>query len=247
MKCKTLIRGLCGVSVLSCTLGVTPAFGAAENDLFISEEQPLFMAEQGPTKEIKEEYEAKLERKRKLEATEDLAKYGIDTETLARDRLDVLAEGMDLRGIPYRYGGTTKRGFDCSGFTQYVFKNALGIDISRTSSTQPRSSKLKEIPLDEARPGDLVYRVGSHAMIFIANNDDGLIVLHSPRTGESVKIAPYHTRKVRAFRPVKYSEDADKKSDELLEKKKAEEEAEKAETGTKDVKDNEGADEEKGE
>jgi cell wall-associated NlpC family hydrolase len=40
-------------------------------------------------------------------------------------------------GIPYKFGGTSpSTGFDCSGFVQYVYKNCLGINISRTTKEQ---------------------------------------------------------------------------------------------------------------
>ncbi len=59
-----------------------------------------------------------------------------------------------LKGIKYRYGGTTTKGFDCSGFVQYVFKKN-GITLERTSSSQ--GSHGTKISKDELLPGDLVF------------------------------------------------------------------------------------------
>ncbi len=57
-----------------------------------------------------------------------------------------------LQGIPYSWGGTTTNGFDCSGFTQYVFARA-GISIPRVASAQYAASTKVSNP----QPGDLVF------------------------------------------------------------------------------------------
>lgn len=83
----------------------------------------------------------------------------------------VINNALKLRGIPYRFGGTTTRGFDCSGFIQYVFKQS-GKSISRNTLTQFAETKTVSSP----QPGDLVffkntYRPGiSHVGIYIGNN-----------------------------------------------------------------------------
>jgi len=55
-------------------------------------------------------------------------------------------------GVPYVYGGTTPSGFDCSGFTSYVYRQA-GISIPRTASAQAAASP----PVSNPRAGDLVF------------------------------------------------------------------------------------------
>jgi cell wall-associated NlpC family hydrolase len=57
-------------------------------------------------------------------------------------------------GVDYDYGGTTTSGFDCSGFTGYVFKK-LGITLPRTSKEQ--YARGKKVARDELRAGDLVF------------------------------------------------------------------------------------------
>ncbi|WP_337995034.1 C40 family peptidase [Paenibacillus thermotolerans] len=59
-----------------------------------------------------------------------------------------------LLGIDYRYGGTTTAGFDCSGFTSYVFEK-FGIELPRTSKDQANAGF--KVARDELRPGDLVF------------------------------------------------------------------------------------------
>lgn len=59
-----------------------------------------------------------------------------------------------LIGIRYKTNGTTTAGFDCSGFTQYVFKK-LGIDIPRDSRSQAKRGEKIAVP--DLRAGDLVF------------------------------------------------------------------------------------------
>jgi cell wall-associated NlpC family hydrolase len=83
-----------------------------------------------------------------------------------------------LLGIPYVYGGSTPAGFDCSGFTQYVFRKA-GISIPRTASAQQNAAT----PVSSPKPGDLVF-FGSpawHVGIYTGNGK----MIDSPRSGKS--------------------------------------------------------------
>ncbi|MCL1900086.1 MAG: C40 family peptidase [Promicromonosporaceae bacterium] len=78
-------------------------------------------------------------------------------------------------GTPYLFGGTTPAGFDCSGFTQYVFAQ-LGISLPRTSGQQRYAGTV--ISRADARPGDIVWNPG-HVAIYAGDN----MVIDSPRPG----------------------------------------------------------------
>lgn len=75
-------------------------------------------------------------------------------------------------GVPYRYGGTTKRGMDCSGFTWRVFTKLGYPDFPRTSSANLHKLG-KSVTLRNARPGDLIFfkRWGKifHVGIYMGN------------------------------------------------------------------------------
>lgn len=58
-------------------------------------------------------------------------------------------------GTRYIWGGTTPRGFDCSGFVQYVFRNSVHVNLPRTSQQQANS--VRRISVREAKPGDLLF------------------------------------------------------------------------------------------
>lgn len=83
----------------------------------------------------------------------------------------VIASAMALQGVPYVFGGTSPGGFDCSGFVQYVFRNA-GIQIPRMADEQYYASRKSAVP----REGDLVffttYTPGvSHVGIYIGGDN----------------------------------------------------------------------------
>ncbi|MDA8229313.1 MAG: C40 family peptidase [Desulfitobacterium hafniense] len=69
------------------------------------------------------------------------------TETLIKNALS-------LQGVPYLWGGTTRKGFDCSGFVRYVF-SASGISLPRTSFEQYQVGV--PVSRSELQPGDLVF------------------------------------------------------------------------------------------
>lgn len=82
--------------------------------------------------------------------------------------------GKKFMGVPYVWGGTSPSGFDCSGFTQYIYKNAAGISIPRTTDQQYKIGTA--VAKSDLQPGDLIfyentYKKGiSHVGVYAGNN-----------------------------------------------------------------------------
>ncbi|MGB5823412.1 MAG: NlpC/P60 family protein [Proteocatella sp.] len=110
-------------------------------------------------------------------ATDKIVLYG--TKTAGGGVLSIARQYL---GVPYRWGGTTPSGFDCSGFTSYVYRQ-LGVSLPRTSYSQSRSGT--SISRSNLQPGDLVYGPG-HVGIYVGNGS----YIHAPSPGQSVKISP---------------------------------------------------------
>lgn len=95
----------------------------------------------------------------------------------------VLGVAAGLTGTPYQWGGSTPAGFDCSGFTSYVFAQ-VGISLPRTAAQQQAFAT----PVSNPQPGDLVfygypaYHIGIYA-------GDGMMY-DSPRPGKVLDLRP---------------------------------------------------------
>jgi cell wall-associated NlpC family hydrolase len=103
----------------------------------------------------------------------------IAAEQAAQRRASVVSIAMRYLGVPYVWGGTTPSGFDCSGFTSYVFAQ-VGIDLPRTSSAQRYAGTV--VSWAEAEPGDLIWTPG-HIAIYAG---DGMQI-EAPVPGKSVR------------------------------------------------------------
>lgn len=92
-------------------------------------------------------------------------------------------------GTPYRWGGNSPSGFDCSGLTSWAYGEA-GVTIPRASRAQ--HSELTSVKRSELRAGDLVffYSPVGHVAMYIG---DGKIV-ESPSSGKHVRVAELEHR-----------------------------------------------------
>ena len=105
-------------------------------------------------------------------------------------RQQIVDYAANFLGVPYVWGGTTPKGFDCSGLVKYVY-NHFGISICRTSYEQYHTS-VKKISKSQLEIGDLVFftradtgkEVG-HVGIYVG---DGMFI-HAPRSGKNVEYA----------------------------------------------------------
>ena len=106
----------------------------------------------------------------------------------------VLSIAASLAGIYYIYGGTTTAGFDCSGYTQYVFAK-LGINLPRTAEEQRQAVTAVSNP----QPGDLVFfdSPASHVGIYAGNG----MMWDSPHSGAAVQLQSIWSSTVTYGRP----------------------------------------------
>jgi lipoprotein Spr len=107
-------------------------------------------------------------------------------------------------GEPYRYGGTTKKGWDCSGFVRTVYQNSLNITLPRTADEMSHSSF--QIPPSYARPGDLVFfKIGhkkaSHVGI-VLGRDEFIHVSTTSGVIISSLADPYYQRYLLAIKRI---------------------------------------------
>ena len=90
-------------------------------------------------------------------------------------------------GCPYVWGAEGPNSFDCSGFTSYVFRNAAGVSLPRTSSAQ--SGYGRTVSKSNLQPGDLVFfntsgKGVSHVGIYVGGGN----MIHSPSSGKTVSV-----------------------------------------------------------
>jgi len=105
---------------------------------------------------IKAEEEREDDRKVDLATFRNEARGGSGNLTPAGiDRDAVLLDVVSYLGTPYLYGGATKNGFDCSGFTSTVYRDAMQISIPRTARDQYRTGS--SVDGDGLQFGDLVF------------------------------------------------------------------------------------------
>lgn len=106
-------------------------------------------------------------RERLTEASRSSQREQAEQLPVSQDAAGLVQFALQFQGAPYRFGGNTPDGWDCSGFTQYVFKH-FGVDMPHAPSVQPSMG----VPVSDPQPGDLMVGPG-HAGIYVGN---GLMV-----------------------------------------------------------------------
>jgi peptidoglycan DL-endopeptidase CwlO len=95
----------------------------------------------------------------------------------------VVSVAMQYLGVPYRWGGASPSGFDCSGFVMYVFAQ---IGVSLPHSSYSMMGMGTPVSISQLQPGDLVFFTGgSHMGIYIGGGQ----FIHAPHTGDVVKVS----------------------------------------------------------
>lgn len=115
-------------------------------------------------------------------------------------RNKVVNYGLQFVGNRYVWGGTNPNtGADCSGFVQYVMRNAAGVSLPRTSREQAKTGR--SISSGEMRPGDLIFYTNSggtvnHVAMYIGNGQ----IVHAASRRSGIKISTWNYRKPKYIR-----------------------------------------------
>lgn len=104
------------------------------------------------------------------------------------DVASIVEYSRQFVGVPYRYGGMSPSGFDCSGLLNYIFEKH-GMELSRSSSALFRDGV--DVDLKEVSPGDFVFFKGQnmhsskvrHVAMVVSISERGVSIIHATRRG----------------------------------------------------------------
>jgi len=112
---------------------------------------------------------------------------------------EIAAYAQQYVGYAYVYGGSSPKGFDCSGFTKYIYKQ-FGYSLNRSASDQLKNGS--SVSKDELQPGDLVFfrqggssRPASHVGLYIGNGE----FIHASEPGVGVIISGMDSHSARGY------------------------------------------------
>ncbi len=115
-------------------------------------------------------------------------------------RSKVVNYALQFVGNRYVWGGTNPNtGADCSGFVQYVLRNAAGVSLPRTSREQAKAGRA--VTASEMLPGDLIFYTNSsgvvnHVSMYIGNGQ----IVHAASRRSGIKISTWNYRKPKTIR-----------------------------------------------
>ena len=172
---------LLAAAIIGMALAASPAVGAAPTA------RDLTPADEGAERPIADT---------ELRRISDQARPAVDEPAAPAPSAtgQVVADfALQFQGYAYAWAGNTPAGFDCSGFTQYVILNTLGVDIGHAVEGQPAGGAF--VDWGAWLPGDVVffqntYRAGiSHAGLYLG---DGLFV-HAENEGTGVVVTSIYS------------------------------------------------------
>ncbi|MDL1913957.1 MAG: hydrolase Nlp/P60 [Bergeyella sp.] len=108
----------------------------------------------------------------------------------------VLEEAKTYLGTPYRYGGITRKGIDCSGFVLSVFSPILGLRLPRVASAQAQEGD--RVDLSEIREGDLVFfakrsRISHVGIVYSVSEEREVSFIHAS-TSRGVMVSSLNSK-----------------------------------------------------
>ncbi|WTM18007.1 NlpC/P60 family protein [Isoptericola halotolerans] len=152
---------------------VTPKIAASAEIKAAPEPEPEPVREVAPSRSAE---------RTAVESTSESSTESSSTESTAAPASangSIISIASRYVGVPYVSGGTSPSGFDCSGFTQYVFAQA-GISLPRASSAQRYAGTV--VSRADAQPGDLIWSPG-HIAIYAGGNTQ----IDAPRPGKTIQ------------------------------------------------------------
>ena len=203
-------RDVYGVSGSVARIG--SLFGSVYRETSITKHQPLFTLPFEARLEVMEEPEAEERRWLKVRLP-DMREAWIQRGDITLDHKPVSREEMLMAskrfaGLPYLWGGTSTFGYDCSGFTQMLYRQT-GVQMPRDAQPQADWSGVKSISQEELQPGDLLFFGSSdkkitHTGIYIGTDEFIHATAHTHPVIQVSKLSdPHWTKLLVATRRVK--------------------------------------------
>ncbi|HVF40519.1 MAG TPA: C40 family peptidase, partial [Gemmatimonadaceae bacterium] len=124
----------------------------------------------------------------------------LSSGSASRTARRAVATGDDYIGVPYVWGGSTPRGFDCSGFVQYVYREH-GVSLPRTSRQMAHAGQSVRARVASLREGDLMLFRGrngviTHVALYAGSNR----ILHSSSSGNGVRYDDLSSKRGQYYR-----------------------------------------------
>lgn len=112
-----------------------------------------------------------------------------DDTPSSKDAAGLVSFAQQFTYVPYVYGGTTPSGWDCSGFTQWIFAH-FGVSLPRTAAAQRAYAQAHGHRHSTPQAGDLMaMNDGSHMAIYLGNG----MMMHAPMPGMKTQIIPVYS------------------------------------------------------